>query len=220
MFEREVELDELDPGATDTLSFNVFASRQCAGKTARVRVRGHDTQRFPDGMTYDVNLKLGALDSGKLVLGDLDGDDYGHSEDDPTAVPRLVAGGQVELSAGLRVSGSGVSQVHQTFMVPSPLRSSHEPGWAAFRLGGGVSVASPVDDVDLTVPDEASWQAGLEGHAQRLGWNSPSDAVLFVAVDSVIETGRPGARSSSTAGGSVGQAATAVVDRRKVEAVL
>ena len=209
----EHQLKELNPGDTDQLSIPLFASRQCAGKTVRLRLRGHDTQQFPAGMTYVVDLKLSDFGSSQLTGVQLDGDDYGHSE--PTTVDRLKPNAQVELSAGLVVSGGGVRSVRQSFTVPKPLTARHEPGAASASYSGGSSTAGPVDDVDITLPGANALADGLQPHAARMEWTSPGDAILFAAVDSAIALDGPAVRSAAAGG-----AATVELNRKKVEQVL
>jgi hypothetical protein len=221
-FSEEEELPELMPGESTTLAFKIYLSGACKSRNAALVFHAFDSHAFSRAPLV-FRIVFPAVDIGGasvLTRVRIDSDDYGFSE--PSQARPIQPKDQVELSAGLRISGSGWSSVHQVFTVPSPLESTHEdaPTRPSYSSSTGTSTASVVDDVDIAVPAKASLQSGLKKWARIHGWKTPEDAKLFVAVDSLVTRGAEptsAARSSASLAQSEGETR---VNRAKVERVL
>ena len=190
---KEYELKELDPGASQTLSFGIYASSECAGRTGTIYIDGYDTHEFSAApLKYALKLSLSDATQATLVNVRIDRDDYGHSE--PTKSSRIQPEDKVEVSASLALRKPGYSFAKQTILSPPGAASaSHKPGRVAFRAVNGRYVARMHDDLDLVFPNKTQLLAKLRPLAEAYGWKDINDARVFVAIDTQF-----GTKSSAT----------------------
>ena len=193
----EYELEELDRHESASIDLVLYLSQDGCSTAPSVTLKAYDSRYFAQTpWVFEYVFPIATAVDATLVDVRLDMDDYGHSE--PTKAP-LPPSAEVELSAGIATMASGFTHAHQKFIVPAPLKSSHDAQFTGMtsRLGRA-SVALPVDDVDIEVPGKAALERGLRSAEQRMGWEDPKDAILFVAVDSTLMKGPPSDLSSDS----------------------
>jgi len=205
--QKEIELAELAPkklnpktGEYDVIGrtsvqLSVYASSECAGRTGTIVINAHDTHRFSSTpIRYALTLSLSDAAEARLVNVRVDRDDYGHSE--PTGKV-IQPNDQIEISAGLAVRQSDYSFAHQTFLPPpAAAEAKHSPGPVDFRTINGRNVAPMHDDLDLTFPSKQALLQRLAPMANAYGWQNPSDAKVYVALDTTV--GKKGKTKAET----------------------
>lgn len=179
-------LPEMNPGDKASFAMTVFASAsdECDAEGRSLSVAIHDSLYFPEGLTFSVQLNVLPIRTGTLTNIMIDGDDFGHSE--PTATTVLAPDDQVELSAGFAVNGAWSGSVQQEFYVSDLMSFSHNSDRSTIQVQAENSIANPVDDVDITVPDKNTLYDRLADMTAFYRWAQPSDAAIFVSVDSQL----------------------------------
>jgi hypothetical protein len=204
---KEIQLAEMPPkrldpktgkyvfGGQNNVQLSVYASSECAGRTGTIAINAYDSHRFSSTpIRYSLTLSLSDAAEARLVNVRVDRDDYGHSE---PAGKVIQPNDQIEISAGLSVRQSGYSFAYQTFLPPAAAaKASHKPGLINFRTLNGRHVAPMHDDLDLTFPSKQTLLQRLAPMANAYDWQKPSDAKVYVAMDTTV--GKKGRTQAST----------------------
>ena len=194
---KEIQLAEMPPKRLDpktgkyvfdgqnNVQLSVYASSECAGRTGTIAINAYDSHRFSSTpIRYALTLSLSDAAEARLVNVRVDRDDYGHSE---PAGKVIQPNDQIEISAGLSVRQSGYSFAYQTFLPPAAAaKATHKPGLINFRTLNGRHVAPMHDDLDLTFPSKQVLLQRLAPMANAYGWQNPSDAKVYVALDTTV----------------------------------
>ena len=183
----EIQLPEMNPGEGFYYKIPVYASSECAGGSNTIRFKVHDSAYFSSSpYNYSVSLKPKSAGSSVRIRLDglrLDGDDYGHSE--TAELKPIQANNQFEFRTGVSLRIPKVEYVTQNVYVPSFLESQYTVLNQPVSYSNGVGRARPQDDVDIKAPSKDKLQSSLLPIASHFGWETPEDAKIFVAVDTV-----------------------------------